>query len=435
MEHHPSSPSAFVSRDQAAASASESPEAIADAAAGAPPSNTAPANSTSPVAKVLRTGIDSLYVSFEGELRPKWDLRLKELKQAAQSDIEAEKLEAQVEIGGHRFEVGDKGRPHYAYVIRDNWFSISLAASSAEAMPVAYVQISSETLVLEGLPKAIEALVPIIKTMAIVEGAPRVSRVDICADFTTDFDIESLTRKHWISRARTLAQYMSNYDLSGWTIGKGSPMMARLYDKTLELQKSQKWYMEGVWIDCGWPGGAKVWRLEFEVHQERLSELGLLTVEHLSECLQSLWIYCSTDWLRLAVPSPDDQTRSRWPTHPLWIALTEATFSGQFTGSLRRARKERVPSDEHLFVHGLGGLTSYMAVRGITDIEEGVAAFLVDATKFHGQHGKPLAIYAQEKVLQKGRRFNTMSTRTKGWPDDLTTATGIEAVGDAEARE
>jgi hypothetical protein len=133
------------SSDHTAAQASNPPEADTAAAAGAPPSNTAPANSTPAIAKILHTGIDSLYVSFEGTLLPRWEVRLRELKQAAQSDSEADKLEAQVEIGDHRFEVRDKGRPHYAYLICDNWFSISLASASAQAMPVAYVQISSET--------------------------------------------------------------------------------------------------------------------------------------------------------------------------------------------------------------------------------------------------------------------------------------------------
>ena len=60
--------------------ASGRPEAAAATAAGAPLSNTAPANSMPPNVGVLLTGVDSLYVSYRGELNKGWDNRLANCK-------------------------------------------------------------------------------------------------------------------------------------------------------------------------------------------------------------------------------------------------------------------------------------------------------------------------------------------------------------------
>lgn len=51
---------------------------------GAPPSNTAPDNSNKETFKALRWGVDSLYLSYSGELHADVQARLKSLKAMAQ---------------------------------------------------------------------------------------------------------------------------------------------------------------------------------------------------------------------------------------------------------------------------------------------------------------------------------------------------------------
>ena len=45
--------------------------------------------------------------------------------------------------------------------------------------------------------------------------------------------------------------------------GSGNEVSARLYDKTLEIQKSGKDYMRPLWAMEGWNGQQDVWRMEF----------------------------------------------------------------------------------------------------------------------------------------------------------------------------
>jgi hypothetical protein len=75
----------------------------------------------------------------------------------------------------------------------------------------------------------------------------------------------------------------------------------------------------------------------------------------------------------------------------------------------------RLPADERLFVHGMGGLTSFMAARGIEDMEEGIGEFFHQATAFHnersGLNKMGLEIYLDRKVRVKNRRYNTQNNR------------------------
>ncbi len=73
---------------------------------GAPPSNTAPDN-CNPAFLPLRYGIDSLYLSYPGELADHRETELRRLKALAQS-APHEAAKAQISIEGHVFEVKDK---------------------------------------------------------------------------------------------------------------------------------------------------------------------------------------------------------------------------------------------------------------------------------------------------------------------------------------
>ena len=358
-------------------------------------------------------------MSFQGKLLPEWDTRLKARKQFAKSEIDAERLQAQVDIGGHRFEVLDRGRGRASYVLVDNWFAISLAASTATSVPVAYIRISSEALVLEGLAKVLRDLWVVINSIAVIKGRPHISRLDLCADFLTSLIMRQFDCEHFVTRAQDFAKRFVNRNFSGWSIGLGGVVSARLYNKTLELNKSKKWYLQEVWRACGYMGSQDVWRLEFEINREAIVELGLDTTDDLQSSLESIWLYCTKKWLRLAIPSSSDATSSRWPSHPLWTHLSAAWSRDGVGETALRARKERVPSDEQLFVNGLGGVTSFMASRGITDMGEGFGEFLAQAKEFHdGKKASPggkrgsFARYVKAKVLKKAVRFNTIKTHT-----------------------
>jgi hypothetical protein len=384
---------------------------------GAPPSNTAPSNyiDLKKHSKILRFGVDSLYLSYQGDLSSGWDQRLEGLKLAAQSQQDIDKSAAQVNIGNHLFEVSGKGQQRFPYVLVDNCYRIQLSKTSAKSMPLAYVQISSELLTTVSVDEAVSNLNFIINTLGAVKGEPQISRADIFVDYTCPLAMDSWHPLHWVTRAHKVWSHYERRLFSGWSIGLGGNLSARLYNKTLELEKSKKDYLKPLWQMAGWDEESLVWRLEFEFHREALKELSTLEVPHLLRNIASLWRYACLDWLRLTIPNEQDSNQTRWPSHPFWDFISNVSWQNQSTTTLKRLRKERVPSDESLFINGLGGITSFMARHGIEDLGEGFGEFLAHADRFHEHKGrkenKGLSHYIEEKVKTKGRKYNTLDNR------------------------
>lgn len=380
---------------------------------GAPPSNTAPAKCNSNnKTQILRWGIDSLYVSYPGQLYEQFDQRLHLLKQAAQSPDAVEKSQAQLVLGDHIFEVKDKGRGRFHYVLVDNWYQLSLSGRQSKSLPLAYAQISSELLTLQGLDSALRELNMIVNTLGRVDTPPNVSRIDLCVDFTTGVNIEVIGFNGWVTRAIKKNHYYDADSISGWAIGQGGAISARLYNKTLEIRKSHKNYLKPMWSTAGWDGNQAVWRLEFQLKRAVLKELNVLTVNQLEASLDGLWSYASQNWLRLTIPNDLDNTKSRWPIHPLWDDLSSISWGDQPDLPLQRVSKARLPDDDYLFTSGIAGITSFMARENITDFDDGIAQFMKGAHDFHINNSsrteKTLPGYVREKVLEKGKRYNTI---------------------------
>src|SRR5579872_3972816 len=106
------------------------PQATAGGGADTPPSNTVSANSnsSSPSFLALRWGVDSLYLSYLGRLSMHRAEDLTRLKEAARSGVAGEIANAQLRLGGHIFEVRDKGAGLFPFVLEDNAYRISLAS-------------------------------------------------------------------------------------------------------------------------------------------------------------------------------------------------------------------------------------------------------------------------------------------------------------------
>jgi hypothetical protein len=350
-------------------------------------------------------------------LSHEWEHDLERLKALAQSDEPLARSTAQVRLGGHLFEVKDKGKRRCPFVLVDNCYHLQIASARAKTLPLAYVQLSSELLTALSVAEAEQALRVIVNTLGRVDGEAQISRVDLFVDFVSDVSMESWHRDAWVTRAHKINTYSDQREFTGWSIGLGGVLSARLYDKTLELRKSHKDYLKPLWQAAGWEEGQSVWRLEFQFKRDVLNELGVTSLPGLLASLAGLWGYAMGSWLRLTVPNPEDATQTRWPNHPLWDQLAGLPWDAAAPSPLNRLRKERLPSAESQFIHGLGGLTSFMASQGITDLGEGFGEFLAHAQRFHDsqerQHGKNFRGYVAAKVADKARRFNTLENHTR----------------------
>lgn len=382
---------------------------------GTLPSNTVPSKyiqDKNPVCKILRCAVDSLYLSYKGELANEVDERLEDRKKSAQSDDDEQQSIAQITIADRLFNVSAHGAGRFRYVISDDRFRIQI--SKGNKLPLAYAKISSEYLTYVPIDRIEQELNVIVNSLGLVHDHAKVSRADLCADFIPGIAMDEFNVRQWVTRARKKAAYWTVGDrFTGWAIGAGGAIQFRIYDKVMEIiEESSKTYLFKVWEAYGWKPNDPVWRPEFQAGSTALRELGIETVPQLHDNLGGLWKYLTEDWLRLAVTG-NDSNKSRWETHRLWSDIQSAIWTPTPQLALERIRSSSLPRDERIFPSSAGYISSFMAREGITDWDEGLGTFMHQADLFFKLQGGSLAGQVEGKTRLKGRKFNTINNRTK----------------------
>jgi hypothetical protein len=379
---------------------------------GAPPSNTAPHNSISTLPdgfRLLRLAVDSLYLSYPGDLEADTLAALNKLKAFAQSDHIEEQAKAQYPIGTHVFEVKDRGAGRFPFVLANNSYRIQLS-KPGKKLPMAYVQVSAEYLAHKG-PEAIgRELQELLSELGPVS-TNTVSRIDLAADFSTPVVMDSWHRSAWVTRAAEIHSYAKDQNFTGWTVGMGGVMGCRLYDKVQEIINTGKAWVMNQWLPKGWKPGESVWRLEFEFKRDFLKARQLRSLDEVLANLSGLWSYATTEWLRLTVPGEGDKTRSRWPTHSLWIALASVDWQSPDSVLLDKCSNASNPTELRMITVVLGALTSYMAMHGIdnrADAIDGLVGKLYEHySTVASKDGLTFEEYLRRRVDAKVRSFNT----------------------------
>lgn len=333
----------------------------AHSAAGASPCNTAPAT-----CRILRYGIDSLYLSFKGELSEEGSTRLETTRAAARADNEAGQILAQISVCDHQFQASASGGKLYKYALNDYAFRIQIRSKQARHIPFAAVQIRSDFLQAVGVEQAVSQLRLILSYFGTLTDTPTVSRIDLFADFLAPLKVDEIETRAWVTRAKRKGLYWMGSIPTGWSIGEGA-MMARLYDKTEEVKASGKHWLLDLYDGMGWNGVDPVFRLEFQYRNDVLRELNTYTYPAILDGLGGLWRYAAGAWLRLTIPDDDDNTRSRWPIHPLWRELQAVPWETPLEVSRVPVMLGRVPSEDYLCRSYFAALTAYMGARSLTD--------------------------------------------------------------------
>jgi len=399
---------------------------------GAPPCNTAPANCIyGGLVQVIGQGIDSLYLSYPGSLSFDSGVELQVLKELAQSKNPISQAQAILDLDNYQFEVLGKGAGYYPYVLVNNPYRINVSSTQANKLPLAYIQISSQWLLAKGVQAVVNELNGLVALLGKVTDSAQVSRADLYVDFVSALPLDTIQIGQFVSRAKRISRHSMDRVFTGYSIGLGGDISARLYDKTAEIKQSNKEYLIPLWMAKGWNGTDTIYRLEFQIERKALSEHQAKTVPELLSKLAPLWRYASTNWLRLTIPSQTDSTQTRWPLHPVWSALSDIDWPDSLDGVSIPVRPHRVPSERSLFENGVSGITSFMAREGITDPLLAFDAFYEHAKSYHDGRTFFTLVdfddYLKEKAALKARRFNLPYPGVKEKRD--------EKLADAYARE
>jgi len=275
---------------------------------------------------------------------------------------------------------------------------------------MAYVKVSSAYLAHQRPEAIVEELTEIIESFGNAE-TPTLSRADVFVDFQCDFDMESFKREAWVTRAGGFDTHARIGQFTGYSIGMGGNISGRLYNKTLEIKKSNKTYFDELWRRGGADPLRPIWGQEFEIKRDVINELRIFSFDSLMRNLGGIWAYATQVWLRLTEPQASDSNRARWPMHPLWQALSEVRWRLDDEPMVRRFSMARTPSEARLCRFLVSYVTSYMALKGITAFDTGAEQFLCTARNLQEAHcANRLSIefeeWIEQQVAVKAKRFN-----------------------------
>src|SRR3546814_19004982 len=84
--------------------------------------------------------------------------------------------------------------------------------------------------------------------------------------------MEAWNRSAWLTHAGSVNAYSVDNQFTGWAVGLGGVIAGRLYNKLLEIIKSDKGYFIHLWAQAGWSQEEPILRLEFEFKRQYLTQ-------------------------------------------------------------------------------------------------------------------------------------------------------------------
>lgn len=277
-------------------------------------------------------GIDTLEFGIDiinyNELFENFLLELDRLKILGQ---EAYK-EPIIKLNNTNLTVKKKGQGFYAYKLECDDFHMCFMKHSIENSPPIQVRFISSFLWKYGYKEAFNVFINWFNVFGIKISGIRISRLDICLDTDEICFLEDDNHSLFCRARKKQIQYSENCvdkknyigkHFSGFSIGFGSPLSCRIYDKTLEIIKSSKTWFKTIWLENHWDCSKNVWRIEFQIRRKVLKELGIFNFEDIEKNLEGIWAYLTQKWLTLRIKN-NNKNSTRFELDNRWIIIQKS---------------------------------------------------------------------------------------------------------------
>ena len=270
--------------------------------------------------QVIRTSLDWFQCSFSGELDSGVAEKLAALKTRAQNRNTPEPYT----LGLIEFFVQDKGRGMFSYVLKHPEIEVWLAPNATKGSPNASIRLSAFGLANTEATLLWEIACVCLGTLGHFSPLA-LTRVDVAADFQgwepTYGDMRGMVCDAPYRGLHGTAESIGTYQY-----GKGAVVL-RLYNKSVEIAEHKRLWMKEVWsLTRRYDASLPVWRIEVQLRNQALKELGVFTPAQALDDPAALLGYGLT-WAQLRVPT-NDTTKARWPEDPRWTALRKGVFDG-----------------------------------------------------------------------------------------------------------
>ncbi len=302
---------------------------------------------TTPSVTVLGKFVDGLEVSVYGD--PRWAVfeGLRAQKNALRATRGEREFGPIPGVPGGDFMLENKGGSKYQFVLHNGAIS-RLEVTSRGALPKVMIQFRADVLYEHDLGE-MEDIAEAIASHFLAPGfETKVSSFDIALDFqSADWrwpDMEDV-----VCRAKKRGTDYEGKAMTGMTFGKDhNPLQVVIYDKSEEIRRHHKEWMEGVWeAKESFSGWLPVIRAELRFGRDLLKDFDVETIADLRPAMGDLIRYAvggQTPWFRVASPETRGRRQDRREAAPWWEELRHAFLEGTpETGRVRQRAASSTP--------------------------------------------------------------------------------------------
>jgi hypothetical protein len=275
-----------------------------------------------------------------------------------------------IDIGSQTFQVLPIGTMGYAYILRNEGYEVKMAQfrSKNENFYPLFIDISSEYLWSKGVEKSWNELLEWVNTNIGEVQHNKINRIDLCCH-TDEIELVEDDCKKFLGQFHedTIFRFRRKVNAMYFGSRRTQKLICRIYNKTLEvnMMKSKFWFFD-IWAE-NVLNPDKVWNIEFEIRREFFKYMQMDTVEDVLIRLNTLWEYCTKQWL--VKKELDKERMERCSTNETWASL-QPLFANYKSRELIK-REKQLQYDALALVPGtIGNITSFAARNGIDDIDE-----------------------------------------------------------------
>jgi hypothetical protein len=341
----------------------------------------------------LSSGIDALYLSARGTVP---EVLLDELD-AHKNTARDTETPVDATLGGYPVRVLGSGWGKYRYCAVHELARIGVTRS--ERLPAVRIQPTALALHSIGPAQTVLFARNVLDAAGIADAVLSVSRLDLHSDWQQLW-IDAHERTSFVTYSDRRALYEVADQLTGLNFGKrGAAIYARIYDKTREAADHGHDYWAELWGPAYDPE-VPVMRIEFEFTRNGLREFGIDTPEQAFDMTGALWAYATQQWLTLRVPTAADDTRSRWPLDPRWIAVQRSQLTGTSIPAERIRAGQHAGTLRKMIAAITGYLTGAAVPLGTFDIDDTLDAIIPHLVAHANQSGISFA----DRIATKRQR-------------------------------
>ena len=314
----------------------------------------------------LLCGIDTLDLGLFVVWDTTWDKTkayLAERKDEAQG---TPNLLCKTDIGREFLFLPGGKAPNYRYHLHFPEYHVYVAISDQFGRsPNVYVSINAETLWHLNFADILGLIKIDLGFLGGTVERIQPSRCDLCADFKISLPPDlTFIQQHRVSRSHKNRPWLDGDVLETYICGSPkSPVQIRIYDKSKEIQKTNKQWFLPLW---GVDSAEGVWRVEFQLRRTLLHQYRINTLDDLWQKIGAMWEYLTNEWFSLRIP--DDEKTERRTVHPWWLAVQECRERfGDLSDTRRTFTTDTVEPIQQTLAHICGRLVSIAAQEGIKD--------------------------------------------------------------------